>query len=73
MEEKMRYRVSIEMPCLEWDLDAESPKDAFKEAIAFLDDTCGDLFLDDLGIDLKDVITVEPIEASQQDRGEQEG
>ena len=68
----MRYRVSIEMPCLEWDLDAESPKDAFKEAVTLLKDTCGDMFLDDLGIDLKDVITVEVIEAPQQDPGEQE-
>jgi len=68
----MRYKVSIEMPCLEWDLDAESADDAFKEAITFLKDSWGDYFLDDLGIDLKDVITVEPIEASQQDRGEQQ-
>jgi len=68
----MRYRATIEMPCLEWDLDAESADDAFKEAITFLKDTCGNIFLDDLGIDLKDVITVEPIEAPQQDQGEQE-
>ena len=67
----MRYKVSIEMPCLEWE-DAETPDDAFKEAVTFLKDTCGDLFLNDLSIDLKDVITVEPIETSQQDRGEQE-
>lgn len=68
----MRYRISIEMPCLEWDADAESPNDAFKEAVTLLKDTCGDMFLDDFGIDLKDVITVEPIEASQQDPGEQQ-
>ena len=68
----MRYRVSIEMPCLEWEEDAESADDAFKEAITLLKDTGGDMFLDDLGIDMKEVITVEPIEASQQDRGEQQ-
>ena len=68
----MRYRISIEMPCLEWDLDAESAEDAFKEAVTLLKDTCGDMFLKGLGIDLKDVITVEPIEASQQDETEKE-
>jgi len=61
------------MPCLEWDADAETPDDAFKEAVTLLKDTCGDMFLDDLGIDLKDVITVEPIEVPQQDRAEQAG
>jgi len=60
------------MPCLEWDLDAESPDDALKEAITFLDNSCGDLFLKSLKIDLESVITVEPIEASQQDQAEQE-
>lgn len=69
----MRYRLSIEMPCLEWDLDAESAEDAFKEAVTLLKDTCGDMFLDDFGIDMKEVITMEPIEASQQDQAEQEG
>jgi len=69
----MRYQITIEMPCLEWDLEAESADDAFKEAITFLKDTCGNLFLNDVSIDLKDVITVEPIEAPQQDQGEQEG
>ena len=68
----MRYKVSIEMPCLEWEEDAESADDAFKEAITLLKDTCGDMFLDDLGIDLKEVITVEPVEAPQQDETEKE-
>ncbi len=68
----MRYRITIEMPCLEWHLDAESAEAAFKEAVTYLDNSCGDLFLKDLGIDMKEVITVEPIEACQQDQAEQE-
>ena len=68
----MRYRVSIDIPGMEWDVDVESREDAIKEAITYLKDTMGDVFLDNLGLDLEEIITVEAVDEPEQHRGEQE-
>lgn len=67
----MRYRVSIDIPGMEWDVDVESREDAIKEAITYLKDTMGYQFLDNLGFDLEEIITVEAVDDTEQDRGEQ--
>jgi len=71
-EEKMRYRVSIDIPGMEWDVDVESREDAIKEAITYLKDTMRHVFLDNLGLDLEEIITVEAIHDTEQDREKQE-
>jgi len=68
----MRYRVSIDIPGMEWDVDVESREDAIKEAITYLKDTMGDVFLDNLGLDLEEIITVEAVDDTEQDREKQE-
>jgi len=62
----MRYRVSIDIPGMEWEVDVESREDAIKEAITYLKDTMGEAFLDNLGVDLEEVITVEAVDDTEE-------
>jgi len=62
----MRYRVEVDLGSSIFEIDAENSDDALKEAMRRLD-----------YIGLSELLacaetTVEPIEASQQDRGEQQ-
>jgi len=61
----MRYRVSVNFQDWEIELEAASSSDALKEASRRLDDHLENVLLEA-------IIIVEPIEASQQDPGEQE-
>jgi len=61
----MRYRVSVNFQDWEIEVEAASSSDALKEASRRLDDRLENVLLEA-------IIIVEPIEASQQDPGEQE-
>jgi len=61
----MRYRVSVDFQDWEIELEAASSSDALKEASRRLDDHLENVVLEA-------IIIVEPIEASQQDPGEQQ-
>ena len=61
----MRYRVSVNFQDWEIELEAPSSSDALKEASRRLDDHLENVVLEA-------IIIVEPIEASQQDPGEQQ-
>lgn len=61
----MRYRVSVNFQDWEIELEAASSSDALKEASRRLDDRLENVLLEA-------IIIVEPIEASQQDPGEQQ-
>jgi len=61
----MRYRVSVNFPDWEIELEAASSSDALKEASRHLDDHLENVILEA-------IIIVEPIDEPQQDPGEQQ-
>ncbi len=61
----MRYRVTVDFKSWEIELEAATSGDALKEASRRVEDHLENVLLEA-------IIIVEPIEASEQDRGEQE-
>lgn len=61
----MRYRISIDFPGWQVELDAENPDEAVKEATALLQDRLEDLLLEA-------TITVEAVDTAEEDRGGEE-